>query len=88
MLKQGFGRCWDLSDIFITLARASGLPSRQVGGWLYGSEGHIWSQVWLHDEKVWLDVDPTANDIGATSFYVPIWGTRHGEIRSCTQKRR
>jgi transglutaminase-like putative cysteine protease len=80
VLKQRFGRCWDLSDVFITLARAAGLPARQIGGWLYGREGHIWSQVWLEDEGVWLDVDTTAENLGVDASYIPIWGTRDGEM--------
>jgi hypothetical protein len=80
VLEEGQGRCWDFSDVFITLARAAGIPARQIGGWLYGSEGHIWSQVWLADEGRWLDIDATADRIGVTSYYIPIWGTRDGEM--------
>lgn len=80
VLKQGFGRCWDLSDAFITLARASGIPCRQIGGWIYGKEGHIWSQVWLEDEKIWLDVDAASEQLGVSSYYIPIWGTRNGDM--------
>ncbi len=75
-----YGRCWDFSDVFITMARGEDLPTRQIAGWLYGGEGHVWSQVWLEDEGVWLDVDPTRDEIGVDSFYIPIWGTIDGEM--------
>ncbi|HDS31030.1 MAG TPA: transglutaminase domain-containing protein, partial [Firmicutes bacterium] len=69
VLGQGFGQCWDLSDVFITMARAAGLPARQVAGWIYGGEGHVWSQVWLEDEGIWLDIDTTLDSVGVSSYY-------------------
>ena len=80
VLGQGFGRCWDLSDVYITMARASELPARQVAGWIYGGEGHVWSQVWLEDEDIWLDVDTTVGESGVSSLYIPIWGSVDGEM--------
>jgi transglutaminase-like putative cysteine protease len=80
VLEQGYGRCWDQSDVFITLARAAGLPARQVDGWIYGLGGHVWSQVWIHDEHIWLDVDTTTDKLGVDSYYIPMWGTRDGEM--------
>ena len=38
-LDQGFGHCWDFSDLFVTLCRAAGVQARQVAGWLYGCGG-------------------------------------------------
>ncbi|MFK7959843.1 MAG: transglutaminase family protein [Phycisphaerales bacterium] len=52
------GRCWDLSDVFFTFARAAGLPARQVAGWLAGDEGHVWCEVLI--DGVWTAIDPTA----------------------------
>jgi hypothetical protein len=80
VLEQGYGRCWDHSDMMVTMARAAAIPSRQVAGWVYGLGGHVWSQVWLEDEKIWLDVDTTVDELGVDSFYIPIWGTRDGEM--------
>lgn len=57
VLAQGFGHCWDFSDVFVTLARAAGLPSRQVAGWYHGMDGHVWAEV-LVPGKGWLPVDP------------------------------
>jgi transglutaminase-like putative cysteine protease len=57
VLSQKFGCCWDFSDCFITLCRAVGIPARQVGGWFYGMEGHVWAEVFCGG--VWKQVDPT-----------------------------
>ncbi|MCX6647119.1 MAG: transglutaminase-like domain-containing protein [bacterium] len=80
VLAQGYGRCWDQSDIMVTMARAAAIPARQVAGWVYGLGGHVWSQVWLEDEEIWLDVDTTVEELGVSGFYIPIWGTRDGEM--------
>ncbi len=69
--QQHHGRCWDYSDLFITMARIAGLPCRQVYGWLHESEGHVWCDV-VVDGK-WLMIDPTAAapcDVGYLPFSV------------------
>jgi hypothetical protein len=81
VFRQMRGRCWDHSDVFITLARTAGYPCRQIAGWVYGLGGHVWSQVWLEDEEVWLDIDTTAEGVGVACYYIPIWGTRDGDMR-------
>lgn len=58
VLKQGFGHCWDFSDCFVTLARAAGVPSRQVAGWYYGVSGHVWAE-YYRAGRGWQQVDPT-----------------------------
>ncbi len=77
-LRQGYGQCWDFSDLFVTLCRASGVPCRQVGGWLYEQCGHIWAEV-LIEGKGWLQVDPTAG-MGCGSDYIPYLTTEDGEM--------
>jgi hypothetical protein len=81
VLSQGYGRCWDASDVFVTLSRAAGLPARQLSGWLARPDGcgHIWSQAWLVGEG-WVDVDTTNNRIGAGDDYVPFRCTEDGEM--------
>ena len=68
VIKQKFGHCWDFSDVFITLCRASGVPTRQVYGWIYGSEGHVWAEVLI--DGGWHAVDPTGS-LTCGSDYVP-----------------
>jgi transglutaminase-like putative cysteine protease len=68
-LAQKWGRCWDFSDVFITLARAAGIPARQVYGWI-GPSGHVWAEVF--DGRAWIQVDPTASWTGVSEDYIPL----------------
>jgi len=67
--KQGF--CEHYASAFAVLARAAGIPSRVVTGYLGGepnplsdywivrqSDAHAWTEVWI--DRQWLRVDPTA----------------------------
>lgn len=76
-LKQRYGRCWDYSDAFITMARIAGLPSRQVYGWLFESEGHVWCDVIIDGH--WQMVDPTTGTV-CGSDYIPICVSAAGEF--------
>lgn len=69
VLEQRFGHCWDFADLFTSLARASGLPTRQVMGWLHDAEGHVWCDVLVDDH--WQSVDPTSG-LACGSNYVPL----------------
>jgi hypothetical protein len=57
------GDCSEHSKLFAALARAAGIPTRQVGGLMYMGDdvrafgGHAWDEVVL-DGK-WVPVDPT-----------------------------
>lgn len=77
VLKQHFGRCWDYADLFVTMARAAGLPSRQVYGWLHESEGHVWCDVIVDGH--WQMVDPTTGTITG-SDYLPFCISSDGEF--------
>ena len=56
------GDCTEHSILFIGLARAAGLPAREVAGLIYtdidkpGFYFHQWAKVWIGK---WIDVDPT-----------------------------
>ncbi len=58
------GDCTEHSVLFIALARAAGLPAREVAGLIYvqgaqpGFYFHQWAKVWVGK---WIDVDPTFN---------------------------
>lgn len=58
------GDCTEHSILFIGLARAAGLPAREVAGLVYvegvqpGFYFHQWAKVWVGK---WIDVDPTFN---------------------------
>jgi hypothetical protein len=62
--------CTEFTDLFITLARAAGIPSREVQGFAYTSNPqthpmnlnqflHAWPEYWDQNQKTWIGVDPT-----------------------------
>ena len=63
VLENKAGDCTEHTLLFTTLARAAGIPARQVGGVVYvGGEHpsfgwHAWSEI--HDGGQWVTVDPT-----------------------------
>ena len=62
VLERLEGDCTEHSILYIGLARAAGLPAREVAGLVYvpGGEGgfyfHQWAKAWVGK---WIDVDPT-----------------------------
>jgi len=78
VLDQGFGHCWDFSDVCVTLCRAAGVPCRQVAGWLHEQSGHIWAEVFL-EGKGWQQVDPTAG-MACGSDYIPYLVSETGDM--------
>lgn len=80
VLEQQYGHCWDFSDVFVTLARASGVPSRQVAGWLAGASGHVWAEFWS-EGRGWQQVDPTGGGVLRCGIYhIPYFTTETGEM--------
>lgn len=80
VLGQKFGHCWDSSDCFVTLARAAGVPARQVGGWWFGAGGHIWAEVLVKGQG-WQQVEPTGGGRLACGIYhIPYFTTENGEM--------
>jgi transglutaminase-like putative cysteine protease len=79
VLQQGFGRCWGLCDVFVTLCRAAKIPARQVMGWIYGKSGHVWVEAYI-DEKGWCLLDSTTPSGGVTTDYVPFFISEDGEM--------
>jgi Transglutaminase-like superfamily len=63
ILENKAGDCTEHTLLFVTLARAAGIPAREVGGVAFVNEGqpmfgwHAWAEI--HDGKQWVSVDPT-----------------------------
>lgn len=56
------------------------MPCRQVGGWLFGTGGHIWAEVLVPGEG-WRQVDPTGGGRLACGIYhVALFATEDGEM--------
>ncbi|MFA7676308.1 MAG: transglutaminase-like domain-containing protein [Candidatus Shapirobacteria bacterium] len=63
--------CTDFTDLFITLARAKGIPAREVQGFAYTNNSkikpinvnadilHAWPQYYDQNRQAWISVDPT-----------------------------
>jgi anti-anti-sigma regulatory factor len=80
VLEQKFGHCWDFSDCFVTLARAAGVPSRQVAGWFYGSSGHVWAEFYV-EGKGWQQVDPTGGgNLLCGIYHIPYFTSETGPM--------
>ena len=64
VLEHPEGDCTEHSILFVGLARAAGLPAREVAGLIYVADSkpafyfHQWAKVWIGK---WIDVDPTFN---------------------------
>jgi len=66
--------CGEFTDLFIALARASGIPSREVNGYAYTTNSklkplslkedilHAWPQYYDKQKNLWISVDPTWTD--------------------------
>ncbi|MCP4639749.1 MAG: transglutaminase family protein [bacterium] len=68
------GDCTEHSILFVGLARAAGLPAREVAGLIYleGGQGfyfHQWAKVWIGK---WIDVDPTFDQPLADATHIKL----------------
>ena len=64
----------EFTDLFIALARAAGIPAREINGYAYTENPelqplslvadvlHSWPEYWDSSQKVWRPVDPTWED--------------------------
>lgn len=65
VIKKRQGDCTEHAALFVTLARAVGLPAREVSGVIYMGDdhkafgGHAWVEVALDGR--WISMDPTWN---------------------------
>lgn len=70
VLENAAGDCTEHTLLFVTLARAAGIPAREVGGVAFVNVHgrplfgwHAWAEI--HDGEQWVSVDPTWDE-----FYV------------------
>lgn len=62
-LKNKEGDCTEFADLFVALSRASNIPTRSIGGYVYSnnailkaSDYHNWAE--FYDDGVWKIADP------------------------------
>jgi hypothetical protein len=75
VIERKIGDCTEHTQLFVNLARAAGMPAREVSGWVYDGANklmpHAWAEVAVNtiDETfVWIPVDPTWNIVNPTNL--------------------
>ncbi len=74
--------CMEFTDLFIALARAAGIPAREVNGFAYTENPkiqplslvndvlHAWPEYYDYEKGVWIPVDPTwASTTGGVDYF-------------------
>lgn len=74
--------CMEFTDLFIALARASGIPAREVDGFAYTQNSkqrpvslvkdvlHAWPEYYDYQKQTWVMVDPTwGNTTGGVDYF-------------------
>jgi Transglutaminase-like superfamily len=76
VLDNKAGDCTEHSLLFVALARAVGLPAREVGGLAYvGADEpmfgwHAWAEI--HDGRQWVTVDPTWMEVFVDATHIKL----------------
>ncbi len=76
VLERRAGDCTELTLIFVALARAAGLPAREVGGVMHVPVSppifawHAWAEI--HDGTDWISVDPTWNELPVDATHLKL----------------
>lgn len=74
--------CMEFTDLFIALARAAGIPAREINGYAYTENPeiqplslvadvlHAWPEYWDQERLAWIPVDPTwGSTTGGVDFF-------------------
>lgn len=75
VLESLEGDCTEHSVLFVGLARAAGIPAREVAGLVYvdtpepGFYFHQWAKVWVGE---WVDMDPTFNQVAVDATHIKL----------------
>jgi hypothetical protein len=74
VLENRAGDCTEHTLLFVALARAAGIPAREVLGVAYGENEHplfgwhAWAEV--HDGKQWVSIDPTWHEVYVDATHI------------------
>lgn len=74
--------CTEFTDLFIAMARAAGIPAREINGYAYTENPeiqplslvadvlHAWPEYWDAKKRIWIPVDPTwGQTTGGIDFF-------------------
>ncbi|MBI4080713.1 MAG: transglutaminase domain-containing protein [Candidatus Levybacteria bacterium] len=77
--------CLEFTDLFISIARAAGIPSREIEGYAYTDNPkqrplslvkdilHAWPEYYDFEKKTWIMIDPTwGNSTGGTDYFTQL----------------
>lgn len=76
VLERKAGDCTEHALLFNALARAAGVPSREVTGLMYTQSPqplwywHVWNEI--YDGKRWISIDPTLNEVFVDAGHLKI----------------
>jgi hypothetical protein len=82
LLSPNNAICMEYTDLFIAIARAAGIPAREVNGYAYTENPdiqplslvadvlHSWPEYWDSERGAWIPIDPTwASTTGGINFF-------------------
>ena len=80
VLRNARGDCNEHTTLFVSLARAAGIPSRIVAGLVYSIRAgthpafyyHAWPEVRLGGDMDWIPVDPTFGQFPADATHIKL----------------
>ena len=74
--------CMEFTDLFIAIARAAGIPAREINGYAYTENPkiqplslvndvlHSWPEYWDFQNQMWIQIDPTwASTTGGIDYF-------------------
>ncbi len=73
--------CTEFTDLFIALARAAGIPAREINGYAYSENPkiqplslvsdvlHAWPEYWDSKKGTWIPVDPTWGSTSGIDYF-------------------
>jgi hypothetical protein len=78
VLDSKAGDCTEFSLLFVALARAAGVPAREVSGLAFSRDNkkrptfgwHAWAE--FHDGHQWVSVDPTWNQVYVDATHIKL----------------
>ena len=77
VIESETGDCSEYALLFVSLARAAGIPAREVGGLIFvpdpapGFSWHAWSEI--HDGEQWVTIDPSWNEVYVNPGHLRLW---------------
>ena len=73
--------CMEFTDLFVALARANGIPAREINGYAYSENPeiqplslvadvlHSWPEYWDKDTATWIPIDPTWGSTSGLDYF-------------------